>query len=352
LLVSAGLVFLTPSDFVGDDRILLLRDLVLLALLLKLMDGTVVSLLDRLSVPAGGLDRARTRDSAERLFHVRFLGLGLVMLGLSGLFPGETSLPSDDLYAIWALHALATFAGARLLQATSRRSRAGSRILRRDLAAGDERVHQGQLDLSPLSGGHRLTKGVFDRSMALALIVLLAPLLALIALAVTLTSPGPSLFVQPRYGLNRRIVRVYKFRTLHADQCDSPDANTIKPVARLDERVTPIGRFLRRTSLDELPQLFNVLQGEMSLVGPRPHAIPHDEFFAARLEGYWERYRLKPGLTGWAQVNGLRGEIRELGEMRDRLAHDLHYIENWSIWFDIRIVLLTATAVLRHEKAY
>lgn len=198
----------------------------------------------------------------------------------------------------------------------------------------------------------RLLKALFDRLGAWFLLIVTGPLLVIVALVIKLTSRGPVLFVQPRYGENRCVVNVYKFRTLYQDCCDPPTANEVKPVSMADRRVTPVGRFLRRTSLDELPQLFNVLKGEMSLVGPRPQAIPHDEFYAAQIQDYWSRYCVKPGITGWAQINGLRGEIKLLEEIQHRLDFDMYYINNWSLWFDIWVLLRTSIVVFGQKKAY
>jgi putative colanic acid biosynthesis UDP-glucose lipid carrier transferase len=158
------------------------------------------------------------------------------------------------------------------------------------------------------------------------------------ALAIKLDSRGPVLFRQNRVGFNGNIFQVLKFRTMtHAPE---PDGE-LPQARRNDSRVTRIGKILRRTSLDELPQLVNVLRGDMSLVGPRPHAVPHDEYFAARINGYLGRHRMQPGITGWAQVNGLRGETETLGKMQRRVDHDLAYIEDWSLLLDLRIILRT-----------
>ncbi len=160
----------------------------------------------------------------------------------------------------------------------------------------------------PLGDWRYVMKGVEDRVLGLLLLVLTAPLLAAIALAVRLSSPGPVFFRQLRHGFNRHPILVWKFRTMYVDRCDAPDAGEVRQATRDDPRITPLGRFLRRTSLDELPQLFNVLLGEMSIVGPRPHAVAHDSFYGRQIDGYLARHRVKPGITGWAQVNGFRGE--------------------------------------------
>ena len=166
-------------------------------------------------------------------------------------------------------------------------------------------------------------------------------------------SPGPILFRQPRHGYNHRPVEVWKFRSMYAGDCD-PAARRI--VTRDDPRVTRVGRVIRRWSIDELPQLFNVLSGELSLVGPRPHALDavssRQESFEAIVDGYAARHKVRPGITGWAQVNGWRGEIDDPEALRRRVEHDLHYIENWSIWLDLRILAMTPLRLLDTRKAY
>jgi Undecaprenyl-phosphate glucose phosphotransferase len=209
-----------------------------------------------------------------------------------------------------------------------------------------------QLARRPLDGWSYLLKGLEDRILALALLALAAPVLAAVAAAVRLSSPGPVLYRQVRRGFNREPIVVFKFRTMRADRCDAPDAAEVRQATRDDPRVTPVGRFLRRTSLDELPQLYNVLRGEMSLVGPRPHALAHDDYYVRLIDGYLGRQRVKPGITGWAQVNGCRGETRTLEEMRRRVELDLEYIEGWSLLLDLRILLRTASAGFGGGRAY
>ena len=177
-------------------------------------------------------------------------------------------------------------------------------------------------------------------------LVLFLPLLALIVLAIRIESPGPAIFKQRRGGLNGRIFTIYKFRTMRAQD----DGDTILQATYGDPRVTPLGLLLRRTSMDELPQLINVLKGEMSLVGPRPHALAHDQFYGRLIPEYGQRLRTRPGLTGLAQVAGLRGETRELDEMAERVRHDLRYIEEWSLGLDLQLIAGTAQA-LRSKRA-
>lgn len=199
----------------------------------------------------------------------------------------------------------------------------------------------------------RMAKRAFDIFFATLALVLLSPVLAGAAIAVRMDSPGPILFRQKRHGYNDRVIEVLKFRSMHHAAAD-PTARQV--VTRNDPRVTRVGRILRRTSIDELPQLFNVLWGDLSLVGPRPHAVDalssQQERFSRIVEGYSARHRLPPGITGWAQVHGFRGEIDAPSKLRDRFAHDLYYIENWSVWLDLRILLRTPTSLFRTDMAY
>ncbi|MDJ0947521.1 MAG: undecaprenyl-phosphate glucose phosphotransferase [Alphaproteobacteria bacterium] len=201
----------------------------------------------------------------------------------------------------------------------------------------------------PLSPWQVLLKEAEDRVLALLILVFISPLLLTIAILIKLDSPGPVLFRQQRFGFNKEVFTVYKFRTMH----HVPHDESAVPQARLnDPRITRLGSFLRRASLDELPQFFNVLQGTMSIVGPRPHAMVHDEEFAALMDEYLARHNVKPGITGWAQINGYRGEIEKDEDVIMRVQHDLYYIENWSLWFDLRIIILTVFKGFVHQKAY
>jgi putative colanic acid biosynthesis UDP-glucose lipid carrier transferase len=201
---------------------------------------------------------------------------------------------------------------------------------------------------TPLFGVHGLYKHVFDVFSAFIGLLLLLPLLLMIALAVRLDSPGPVLYRQKRYGLNGQEFDVYKFRTM---RINDPEDRIVQ-VSRDDPRVTEVGKLLRRTSLDELPQLLNVLCGDMSLVGPRPHAVQHNEFYRKAIRHYMLRHKVKPGLTGWAQVNGLRGPSAELASMEARLRYDLYYIRHWSPVFDLKILIRTLVIVLRDRNAF
>ncbi len=202
----------------------------------------------------------------------------------------------------------------------------------------------------PLTGWNYIVKSMEDRLLAAVILTLIAPLLFVIAALIKLDSRGPILFRQKRYGFNNEVIEVFKFRTMFVNQC-SPD-NAVAQATKHDPRVTRVGRFLRRTSLDELPQFVNVLMGTMSIVGPRPHAIAHNEQYAHVIDEYLARHRVKPGITGWAQVNGLRGETETLEKMEQRVRYDLYYIENWSLLFDIRIILRTLFVGFSHPNAY
>jgi putative colanic acid biosynthesis UDP-glucose lipid carrier transferase len=201
---------------------------------------------------------------------------------------------------------------------------------------------------SPFSGVDSVVKNASDFVLALLFLILLSPLMLCIALAVVLTSPGPAIFRQRRYGLNGEEITVYKFRSMTVRE----DGPNVPQAQKNDPRVTKIGAFLRRTSLDELPQFINVLQGRMSIVGPRPHAVAHNELYRKLIKGYMLRHKVRPGITGWAQINGMRGETEVLEKMQGRIDHDLYYLQNWSIWFDLWIILRTVWVVLRRDNAY
>jgi Undecaprenyl-phosphate glucose phosphotransferase len=190
----------------------------------------------------------------------------------------------------------------------------------------------------PLDGWGGVVKRAEDIAIGGLLLLLLSPLMAAIAIAVKLDSPGPVLFRQKRLGLGNGVFEILKFRTMTHQTVPETD---VQQAQRNDPRVTRIGRFLRRSSLDELPQLLNVLKGDMSLVGPRPHALSHNEQYSAVIEGYWGRHRMRPGITGWAQVHGCRGRTETLEKMQRRVAYDLDYIEGWSLLLDLRVLLMT-----------
>ena len=191
--------------------------------------------------------------------------------------------------------------------------------------------------LTPLSARSLVVKTIMDSTLAAVALVTLAPLMLLIAIAIKLDTRGPVFFVQSRHGYNHRIIPVIKFRTMRVLE----EGPVIVQAQRNDKRTTRVGRFLRRTSLDELPQLINVMRGELSLVGPRPHALAHNDAYAVLIENYANRHKIKPGITGWAQVNGFRGETSDPELMRQRVKLDLWYIDNWSPWLDLRVMLMT-----------
>jgi len=206
----------------------------------------------------------------------------------------------------------------------------------------------------PLSASGAIAKTVFDRVIGVLALIALSPVMAAVALAVKVTSPGPVLFRQKRYGFNNELIEVYKFRSMYSEQSD---ANATRLVTRGDPRVTPLGRFIRKTSLDELPQLFNVVfKGNLSLVGPRPHAVhakAADALYQDVVDGYYARHKMKPGITGWAQINGWRGETDTPEKIQRRVECDLHYIENWSILRDAYILMMTPISLIsKSEAAY
>jgi len=202
---------------------------------------------------------------------------------------------------------------------------------------------------SPLEGNARVLKAIEDRVLAACILTLISPLLILIGVAVKLSSPGPIIFRQLRHGIGGQPIEVWKFRSMHVHE--ERDGH-VAQATRGDRRVTPLGAFLRRTSLDELPQFINVLQGTMSIVGPRPHALAHNEQYKELVGRYMQRHRVKPGITGWAQVNGLRGETDTLEKMAKRVEYDLYYLQNWSLGFDLKIIFYTVFTGFINHNAY
>jgi len=201
---------------------------------------------------------------------------------------------------------------------------------------------------TPFTGFSKLSKRGSDIVLSLLILILIFPLLAIIALCVKLTSRGPVIFKQRRYGLDGNDITVYKFRSMTV----MDDGDTIEQAKKEDPRITPIGAILRRTSLDELPQFFNVLQGRMSIVGPRPHAVAHNEMYRKLIKGYMLRHKVPPGITGWAQINGYRGETDTLEKMKGRIDYDLEYLRNWSLRLDLYIIAKTIWVVLKRENAH
>jgi putative colanic acid biosynthesis UDP-glucose lipid carrier transferase len=201
---------------------------------------------------------------------------------------------------------------------------------------------------SPFQGLPAIAKRLSDIVIAGAFLVFASPIMLGIAAAVKLTSPGPAIFRQKRYGLDGREIVVYKFRSMTVME----DGGVVRQASRNDSRVTPIGAFLRASSLDELPQFINVLQGRMSVVGPRPHAVAHNEMYRKLIKSYMLRHKVRPGITGWAQVNGLRGETDTLDKMRARIEYDLDYLRHWSLKLDLTIIWRTLFVVWKRQNAY
>src|SRR5688572_6438044 len=201
---------------------------------------------------------------------------------------------------------------------------------------------------TPFYGVNGIVKRASDVLLATLILILIAPVMAAIALGVKLSSPGPVLFRQRRYGLDGQEIIVYKFRSMTV----SEDGPVVRQATRNDARVTPFGAFIRRTSLDELPQFINVLQGRMSIVGPRPHAVAHNEEYRNLIKAYMVRHKVKPGITGWAQVNGHRGETDTIEKMQARVEYDLEYLRNWSLGLDLQIIVRTIRLVFFDRNAY
>ncbi|KTG27053.1 undecaprenyl-phosphate glucose phosphotransferase [Idiomarina sp. WRN-38] len=195
-----------------------------------------------------------------------------------------------------------------------------------------------ELNYTPLNGPMRIVKALEDRLLGLVLFIIFLPVMLIVAAVIKYQMGSPILFKQERHGLDGKCFRIYKFRTMKPHS-----SNTTQQATHDDQRITRLGSFLRRTSLDELPQLYNVLQGRMSLVGPRPHAMDHNDHYKDRIDIYMQRHRVKPGMTGWAQVNGLRGITDDVKMMQKRVEYDLYYIERWSLGFDLRILAMTLT---------
>ncbi len=204
------------------------------------------------------------------------------------------------------------------------------------------------LSASPLKHSHASLKRLEDIVISSLMLLLLSPLLLIIAILIKTESSGSVLFKQRRYGLDGKEINVWKFRSMTS----SDDGDSVQQATKNDVRITKIGRFIRRYSIDELPQLFNVLCGSMSLVGPRPHAVAHNEYYRNKIDGYMSRHTIRPGMTGWAQVNGCRGETDTLDKMKRRVRYDIEYIQKWSIILDLRILLKTTIEVFRSNAAY
>jgi putative colanic acid biosynthesis UDP-glucose lipid carrier transferase len=201
---------------------------------------------------------------------------------------------------------------------------------------------------TPFTGSNGVVKRLSDIFLSLVILLLISPVLLLVGLAVKVGSPGPVIFKQRRYGLDGKHIVVYKFRSMTVTE----DGAAVQQATKHDSRVTPLGAFLRKSSIDELPQFINVLQGRMSIVGPRPHAVAHNEMYRKLIKGYMVRHKVKPGITGWAQVNGYRGETDTLDKMQGRIDYDLDYLRNWSLWLDLYIIFKTIRLVFKDQQAY
>jgi len=202
----------------------------------------------------------------------------------------------------------------------------------------------------PISDWNLVFKWIFDKVVALVALILLSPIMLVTAIAIKLESRGPVFFRQKRHGFNNQLIEMYKFRSMYSDMAD---AGAAKLVTKDDPRVTRVGRFIRKTSIDELPQLINVLRGELSIVGPRPHALQakaDNKLYYEAVDGYFARHRVKPGMTGWAQINGWRGETDTIDKIMQRVNHDLYYIENWSLFLDLYIVAMTPVSLVSARK--
>jgi putative colanic acid biosynthesis UDP-glucose lipid carrier transferase len=199
-----------------------------------------------------------------------------------------------------------------------------------------------------MKGGLAIVKRLEDIILACGILALIALPMLIIALSIKITSKGPIIFKQDRYGLNGRRINMWKFRSMTVTENDA----VVTQAQKGDARVTKVGAFLRRTSLDELPQFINVIKGDMSVIGPRPHAVAHNEEYRKLVDFYMLRHKVKPGITGWAQVNGARGETDTLDKMKTRIEFDLEYIRNWSLWLDFKIVIFTIFRSFNDKNAY
>lgn len=204
-----------------------------------------------------------------------------------------------------------------------------------------------EINGTALSASSRILKRIEDIIVSLLIVILISPVIIGIAILIKLTSKGPILYKQERHGFNGKTIKVYKFRSMHYQE-----KAEFKQATKNDSRITPIGQFIRKTSIDEFPQFLNVLQGRMSIVGPRPHAVSMNHDYKDKVDNYMQRHKVKPGITGWAQVNGFRGETDTIEKMEKRIEYDLYYIQNWSIWLDFKIIFLTIFKGFIGKNAY
>ena len=322
-------------------------------------------------IGANGFGRGFSRRLQAQAGHATFLGLYDDEPGLGGAEAGDVPVEGgfEDLLARARQERVDAVVLAMPLADMGRimRTRAALASMTADIYLATEATelicrggHIDRLGTSPvvkiasrpLGEWQLVQKAAFDWVLGSVMLVALFPVLLLVSAAVRLDSPGPALFRQRRRGYNNTTFEVLKFRTMFTHLSD---ANADRQTTQGDPRITRLGHFLRRTSLDELPQLINVLRGEMSLVGPRPHAVntkAGDQLFADAVADYTLRYRIKPGITGWAQVNGWRGETRTREQIEGRVAHDLHYIDNWSLLLDFRILVLTVLREINSKVAF
>lgn len=226
---------------------------------------------------------------------------------------------------------------------------AGFRLTFRPVMGSLTQLAMFEIERKPISGWSSVLKLLEDYVLASIILLLISPILILLAIAIKLDSPGPVFFMQKRLGFNNQVFEIFKFRSMYHREIPE---ERVQQATKGDPRVTRVGRFIRATSLDELPQLLNVLNGTMSLVGPRPHALSHNEEYGRQIRGYFARHKVRPGITGWAQVNGLRGETEALEKMEARIRHDVYYAENWSLLFDMRILVMTGLVLFFQKTAY
>ena len=312
------------------------------------------SILDQIAKsPESGFRVLGFIDDRPELRGEQVQGVG-VLGGFEGL---EEQLDAMDIDEIWVALPLSAMQGLSPLLDLADRHRVSVRLFPDIYGltllnhSVSELLGFPTLDLNvdQMQGFNGWVKNAEDKVLGSLFLLITLPVLAAIALTVRLSSPGPVIFKQRRHGWDGNPFTIYKFRTMHIHK--EPNGQ-LTQAQKNDGRFTLIGRWLRRTSLDELPQLVNVLQGRMSLVGPRPHAIEHNEFFSQHIQGYMRRHRVKPGITGWAQINDLRGETQTIEEMSRRVKHDMYYIEHWSLWFDLRIILTTILKLFFSRKAW
>ena len=293
----------------------------------ELRDPTAHELPEASLQRLGSLDDALVRIRANE-FDVVMVGMDVLRSDQAGQVMAALADSTASLYLVPEAHMLGGF-----------KAQAGELAGVPLLALHENRI----LGLS------RLIKRSFDIAVSALMLLVLSPILLLVALAIKLDSPGPVIFKQRRYGHSGDVIWVRKFRSMHV-HADSQ--GQVAQATQHDPRVTRIGRFLRRSSIDELPQLWNVLEGTMSLVGPRPHAAEHNEYYRRQIPGYMLRHTILPGITGWAQVHGLRGETETVEKMAKRVQYDLEYIQNWTLGLDVRILFLTAWSLLRNRNVY